>query len=127
MSEGYFTRWYLHFFVGIALDAFVFAKTIGEVRSLFGSWLSYWHYCVFLLIWHNVSYHKRCRKLNGMYKHYLLPVKIKLHQRFRTPKFSSSMAYNLQFNANIMSLVHLLLSLIQKVHFTQEKYFYNCF
>lgn len=113
-----------------------FKMVTGEVRSLFSSWTSCWSYYVYLLIWHNVSSDKWYRKLNRMhpfiflYNHNLLVVKMKLNQRFRTSVFSSSiMACHFQFNAYIIELVHLLLSLIQKIHFPEEKIFlliFNC-
>lgn len=110
-----------------------FKMVTGEVRSLFSSWRFCWSYCIYLLIWHNVSSDKQYRKLNRMhqfiflYNHHLLLVKIKLNQRFRTLVFSSSiMAYHFQFNAYIISFVHLLLSLIQKIYFPREKWFFNC-
>lgn len=100
----------------------------GEARSPFSSGMSSWNYCVYLLIWHDVSSGNWYGKLNKIHQfiflcnHYLLLVKIKLNQRSRILVFGFSiMVYNFQFNAYKILLVYLLLSLILKIHFPQEK------
>lgn len=108
-----------------------FQMVTGETRSLFSSWMSSWNYCVYLLIWHDISsgnwYGKwnRVHQFIFLYNHYLLLVKIKLKQRYKILVFSFSITvYHFQFNAYKISLVYLLLSLILKIHFPQD--FFKC-